>query len=722
MGSEIHWQAPVTIVVTFILGLLFAIAHHVFYDNLNGKLVIADDRLFSQQINIAIGTAFAFLFRASLSVSIAVTYWQVFWGQVLRKGKAFPVAHLDSLAGLLASIFEFTNIRALSSAQGLALLASLSWLIPLATLLPPATLAVEIVFQIQHASVDVPFINFTSDALMTEGMIHRSTPVIRPTYTEDESVYEPEPTILSWTKSLHYFKPGSASPRLIQLLTSVAMDQAIPSFRGVGVNTTYELQFAGPALQCRSLPDDDLQKFRSYMDHDCTSYAITKGIDGETLRTPVCGMDRAGLIYMSWLSRLGYFWDDMRPSFAVKPGGLQADVQVDEVGWFGESRSFMVATRFYDPEVKKASQTLTLPYRPWEVLNCSLHHAVYTANITSSASNVSDVGEFDVKLLEAVARPSPAEGTINDSNYTNAIPPSTLPGAAVNGYMAMVSGFFNTIQGHIRDPDDRGPQIESDVRRTILMYTRELLQYTVVKPIKGGDESGTSWWALTDAERSSDNPYPEEAFDSPVFNQSLGSAIEDVFQRMTLSLLSNPLFVQKTDQPTDAAINSWPNVYTYRQSNLLISYGIALFLALLSCGFGCTTIYLNGLSYSGSLSTTLRVTRGHLEGFDPLLADQDQNGADPLPRHLAVARIHLGETRLEEQSVDDEKSHIAGQHKQSETSSERNVTTTKQGINNRASQSAEEITGEIHHDSREQHSLLRTSEDPREENTTRDGQ
>ena len=141
--SAIHWRAPTTIIVTFIFGLVCAIGYHLFCSSLDGKLVGVDNGLSNQQTNIAIGTAFAFLLRASLSVSVGVSYWQVFWRKVLYKGKALPVAHLDSLAGSLASIFDLLNLRVLLAYRSLALLAVLSWLVPFAALLPPATLTVK---------------------------------------------------------------------------------------------------------------------------------------------------------------------------------------------------------------------------------------------------------------------------------------------------------------------------------------------------------------------------------------------------------------------------------------------------------------------------------------------------------------------------------------------------------------------------------------------------
>lgn len=92
-----------------------------------------------QQTILASGTALAFLFRACLLVGLGVTYCQVFWWSVRRS--PLELSSLDSLGGLLNSVFELRNFYALLACPALAALALLMWLLPLTAILPPATLA-----------------------------------------------------------------------------------------------------------------------------------------------------------------------------------------------------------------------------------------------------------------------------------------------------------------------------------------------------------------------------------------------------------------------------------------------------------------------------------------------------------------------------------------------------------------------------------------------------
>jgi hypothetical protein len=84
---HVHWQAPTVILLSYTASLAFAIGHHVFYTSLDQLSV--DENLFNQQTNIAIGTAFAFLFRANLVLATCTAYWQVFWATALRQRQDF---------------------------------------------------------------------------------------------------------------------------------------------------------------------------------------------------------------------------------------------------------------------------------------------------------------------------------------------------------------------------------------------------------------------------------------------------------------------------------------------------------------------------------------------------------------------------------------------------------------------------------------------------------
>ena len=72
-----HWKAPTTMLATFAIGVAFAIGHHFFYQSLDGTPL--DSATFDQQINTAVGTAFAFLVCSFLSVAIGVAFVQVLW-------------------------------------------------------------------------------------------------------------------------------------------------------------------------------------------------------------------------------------------------------------------------------------------------------------------------------------------------------------------------------------------------------------------------------------------------------------------------------------------------------------------------------------------------------------------------------------------------------------------------------------------------------------------
>lgn len=74
--SNIYWRAPASILLTFLVGLAFALGHHYFYRSLDGMGV--STAAFDQEYNIGIGTAFAFLVRACLVIAVGDTYWQVF--------------------------------------------------------------------------------------------------------------------------------------------------------------------------------------------------------------------------------------------------------------------------------------------------------------------------------------------------------------------------------------------------------------------------------------------------------------------------------------------------------------------------------------------------------------------------------------------------------------------------------------------------------------------
>jgi hypothetical protein len=123
--------------------------------------------------------------------------------------------------------------------------------------------------------------------------------------------------------------------------------------------------------------------------------------------------------------------------------------------------------------------------------------------------------------------------------------------------------------------------------------------------------------------------------------------IEELFQNMTLSLISDALFFEPATENITVEYERVQNIYAYNSRNLLLSYGLVLGFALTAVTADCVSICYNGASYSNKFSTILRATRG--QNLEELVALNDQKGAGPLPSYLAKARIRFGDAELFEE-------------------------------------------------------------------------
>jgi hypothetical protein len=110
------WQAPATIIFALLFGLLFAVGHHLFYANLNGNKVASEDLrilgsdISPQQLNVAIGTAFAFLVKASLVTAVSTAYLQLLWRALLRSARGSTLGNLDTAFSGLNNIISLGKV------------------------------------------------------------------------------------------------------------------------------------------------------------------------------------------------------------------------------------------------------------------------------------------------------------------------------------------------------------------------------------------------------------------------------------------------------------------------------------------------------------------------------------------------------------------------------------------------------------------------------------
>jgi hypothetical protein len=82
------------------------------------------------------------------------------------------------------------------------------------------------------------------------------------------------------------------------------------------------------------------------------------------------------------------------------------------------------------------------------------------------------------------------------------------------------------------------------------------------------------------------------------------------------------------------------NTYNYRSENLLLSYGLAIFFALLSNILGALAYKANGVSHNKSFSAILTSTRdiGLMDLFHKQVL-----GRLPLPQSVRRAKLRFGD-------------------------------------------------------------------------------
>lgn len=603
--------------------LAFAIGHHVFYATLDQMSV--DNNLFGQQTNIAIGTAFAFLFRACLVLATCTSYWQVFWATALRN--TLTVSSMDALAGVLSSLLDFTSFKTFFCNPGLAALALLAWLVPFASLLPPATLSVlpSAMTNNTYNHVLVPhFANIT----MAE---YNYRSFAGDKFSGIEGGLKPSNVDM-------YLNPTF---QLSRLATTTAYRGAVSDHRTLEPNSTYEIEFYAPAVQCQSAPRNVIKGFDKAAGCNFTRIANYP----VKIENP-CEQNNA---FVSWVpneSALVPFGNG-----SLRSGFLPLDEELGSESTEAYSKTYLGHFENGPATLFVATRSQRQPWtREWDVMNCSLFNASYTVQQSSDSNSRSQPRISDVRILNSVPF------TWQTSTYDMGTPRPAL-NSVIFSYMALMECLNRLLVGSIvgtapytdlpywteRDLRYQNPSMKA----TSLAFSAELVpllgsirqnnsasgivpnggQWTNVNEVDGLPDDETGWIFL-----------PRDAVESPSFNRPLRAGIEQLFQNFTLALFSEPRFLRDSDKPVNITLSYTRNIYSYSQRNLLLSYGVALGLTLLASLAGCTAIFFNRASYTNKFSTIMRTTAG----FEDLVHENDRTGADPLPKHLARARIDLG--------------------------------------------------------------------------------
>lgn len=123
---------------------------------------------------------------------------------------------------------------------------------------------------------------------------------------------------------------------------------------------------------------------------------------------------------------------------------------------------------------------------------------------------------------------------------------------------------------------------------------------------------------------------------------SLASAIEELFQNMTLSIVQRPVAPHGRDfRDGDEEARILQHIPLRPESTGTCLRGVAIALTALAVAVGAYTIAHTGRSYSNKFSTTVRISRSEKLGL--LIAAEDRQSEDPLPQHVAKAEVRFVE-------------------------------------------------------------------------------
>ncbi|KAK5727108.1 hypothetical protein LTR15_003000 [Elasticomyces elasticus] len=126
----------------------------------------------------------------------------------------------------------------------------------------------------------------------------------------------------------------------------------------------------------------------------------------------------------------------------------------------------------------------------------------------------------------------------------------------------------------------------------------------------------------------------------------LRTALQTLFENITISFMAEDYLQPNYSSPyapaqlTNVTFNRYHNVYEYSTRTLWVAYGLAILFTVLSLVIGIISIALNQGSFRNDFSTVLRTTKTAALSIDVLESETD--GRQPVPRHLAKARIRVG--------------------------------------------------------------------------------
>lgn len=128
-----HWLIPALMLGSLFAGFFCALGHHLFYASLagsaapTGQYEIAGASISIQQLNTAVGTAFGFLVKSMLTITIGTAFVQAFWRAARTSVKGPTLGSLDSAFSVLSNVFGLFKFGSWTAFPIPLILAVIAW-------------------------------------------------------------------------------------------------------------------------------------------------------------------------------------------------------------------------------------------------------------------------------------------------------------------------------------------------------------------------------------------------------------------------------------------------------------------------------------------------------------------------------------------------------------------------------------------------------------------
>lgn len=596
-----RWHPSFGMYSCFLIGMLCAVGHHLYYVSLDGKPAEKQTEM------LRYGTFLAYAAKAGFSAAVVSAFKQRVW--VTVRSRFLSISALDAMFSATESMLALLNLEFLTEAKGAFLLAVFAWTTPLIVILTSNTLLIEPRNMVYNTTCPgTRSLNFSF-----EGLSDWRNPV------QIDGLYEIPLSIWNTTKRAgqtdndwfdYYTGP---SPNIQQTTTLaafledvVARKNAAVDVCGSGWNCSYTVQFTAPGYKCTelasgvgSVPSNLTQESGEAVAPfgtdillprgNCSYYAYTTG--GEYSGTQLRDVGISGIPKIPTSELPAHF------------GALRTE-PVIWIGYVALTNPGMAQPGRNDPGWDES-------FTP-KVFACEHRQTEYVARFnytdgTQSAKILSH--KFGAPVINTTYQGDLAanDGTDDsvsatpEENYV--LPTDTARYRTVAGYHSLGYMLRRFLNGTVEVED------------------------TLVNPIQNTDAIETR---LLDPRN---NYFPQP---------NLMGMVQDLYQDLILSMLSNPQFAEVvwaakpseqsgslvqggindtsgvatgTGDPDDYMYNCTRfrtvNTYTYDKRDLWIVYSVAGFLSLVCVAVGTFAVNDNGgVTRNTRFSSVVAATRG----------------------------------------------------------------------------------------------------------------